>query len=625
MTKKQKKQLIRIIVTIVVLFIVNLIPTDRFFGMLLFLIPYLIIGYDILRKAFLGVIHGQIFDENFLMAIATVGAYIIALIRTGEYNEAVAVMLFYQVGEFFQSYAVGKSRKSISDLMDIRPEYANIEVDGRLERRDPDEIAVGSIISVLPGEKIPIDGIVIDGKSNIDTAALTGESIPRDVSVGDTVLSGCINMTGILKIQTTKVFGESSVSKILNMVENASSRKSKPEAFVSKFARYYTPVVCLGALLLAVLPPLIRVLFLGLTPNFGEWIYRSLTFLVISCPCALVISIPLTFFAGIGGASRVGVLIKGSNYFEPLAKVGTVVFDKTGTLTKGKFEVSEIHPENCTEREILAIAAIAESSSNHPIAKSLVEAYGESVDRNRVCDIKEFGGNGITAVIDGKQVAVGNARLMQLTSLSIDVPDVLGTVVHVSCNGLYYGYIRISDTVKESAEKSIKTLKTIGVSDVVMLTGDSESAAGDISEILHIDRFYSQLLPNDKVEIVEQLICEKQKKTVLFVGDGVNDAPVLACADVGVAMGGMGSDAAIESADVVIMDDDPAKVATAIKIARKCIGIAYQNIICAIGVKVVCLVLGAMGKADMWLAIFADVGVMVIAVLNAMRALFEKE
>ena len=624
MTRKQKKWLFRIILAIILLMVVNLIPADGIVKGFIYLVPYLVIGHDILKKAFGGVIHGQIFDENFLMAIATVGAFIIAATRTGDYNEAVAVMLFYQIGEFFQSYAIGKSRRNITQLMDIRPDYANIEVEGEVVQTDPEEVQAGTVITVFPGEKIPIDGIILEGSSSLDTVALTGESVPKSVSAGDEVISGCINMTGLLKIKTTKEFGESTVSKILDMVENASSRKSKSEAFISKFARVYTPIVCVSALLLGAVPPLVRLLFLGLSPDFSDWIYRALTFLVISCPCALVISIPLSFFAGIGGASNSGILIKGSNYFEVLAKANTIVFDKTGTLTKGVFEVTELFAENGDNNELLEIAALAESSSKHPIALSICKKYGKKTDISKVKNIHEVSGNGITCEIDGVSVAVGNSKLMSSIGVISQEPSAIGTVVHVACGGKYLGYILISDTVKKTSAQAVNTLKKIGVTKTVMLTGDRASVAESVSENMGIDEIYSELLPDEKVEIVENLLKDR-KGSLIFVGDGINDAPVLSRADVGIAMGAMGSDAAIESADVVLMDDEPLKVAKAIKISRKVIRIVYQNIVFAIGIKVLCLVLGALGYADMWLAIFADVGIMILAVLNAVRCLFVKK
>ncbi|MBQ2880651.1 MAG: cadmium-translocating P-type ATPase [Clostridia bacterium] len=624
MTRKQKKWLVRIIVSAVLLVAANLIPVGGIWKFFIYIVPYLVIGHDILKNAFLGIIQGQVLDENFLMAIATVGAYIIAATRTGDYNEAVAVMLFYQIGEFFQSYAVGKSRKNITQLMDIRPDYANVEIDGEIVRTDPEELPVGSVITVYPGEKIPIDGVISEGESSLDTVALTGESIPKSVSVGDAVISGCINMTGLLKIRTTKEFGDSTVSKILDMVENASSRKSKSEAFISKFARVYTPVVCISALILAIVPPLVRLLFMGLSPDFGDWIYRALTFLVISCPCALVISIPLSFFAGIGGASNSGILIKGSNYFEVLAKADTVVFDKTGTLTKGVFEVTDFYAENGNENELFEIAALAESSSKHPIALSICKKYGKKADFSKVKNIREVSGGGVLCEIDGESVSVGNSKLMESVGVESAKATTFGTVVHVALGGRYLGYIVISDVVKNTSAQAIRSLKKEGITKTVMLTGDRTEVAKAVSESLGIDAFYSELLPDEKVETVENLLKDK-KGSLIFVGDGINDAPVLSRSDVGIAMGAIGSDAAIESADVVLMDDDPTKVAKAIRISRKVMRIVHQNIVFAIGVKIVCLILGALGYANMWLAVFADVGVMVLAVLNAVRALFVKK
>jgi len=624
MTRKQKKQLFRITVSAILLISVNMIPTGGVWKFLIYLIPYLIIGYDILKKAFLGIIHGQVFDENFLMAIATVGALVIAALRTGDYNEAVAVMLFYQIGEFFQSYAVGKSRKNISQLMDIRPDYANIEVEGEIIKVEPEEVQVGTVITVFPGEKIPIDGIVCEGESTLDTVALTGESIPANIYAGDTVVSGCINMSGLIKVKTTKEFGESTVSKILDMVENASSRKAKSEAFISKFARIYTPVVCVFALFLALVPPSVRFFFLNLSPDFGDWIYRALTFLVISCPCALVISIPLSFFAGIGGASKAGILIKGSNYFEVLAKADTVVFDKTGTLTKGVFEVTEIFAENGDTEELLRLAALAESSSKHPIAQSICKRYGQKIDISKVKNIREIGGNGITCEIDGDFVAVGNLKLMNSLGVSFSEPKSVGTFVHIERNGMYLGSIVISDKIKTTSHHAVESLKNLGVNRIIMLTGDKAYVANSVAEKLGITEVYSELVPNEIVEFVENFLKEK-KGSLLFVGDGINDAPVLSLSDVGVSMGVIGSDAAIESADLVLMDDDPLKIAKAIKHSRRVMRIVYQNIFFAIGIKILCLTLGALGYADMWLAVFADVGVMVLAVLNAIRALFIKK
>ena len=621
MNKKQKKNLLRIIISIILVIILSFLPITGYLAFGLYMVPYLVIGYDILRKALLGIKNRQVFDENFLMAVATVGAILL-----GDYKEGVAVMVFYQIGEWFQSYAVGKSRRNISDLMDIRPDYANIERDGSVEKVDPDEVEIGTIILVQPGEKIPIDGIITEGSSMLDTSALTGESVPRSASVGDEVISGCVNESGVLHIQTTREFGESTVSKILDMVENASSKKSKTENFITKFARIYTPAVCYGAVALAVLPPIFRMLFMGVDPAWGDWIYRALTFLVISCPCALVISIPLTFFAGIGGASRAGVLVKGSNYLEALAQTGVVVFDKTGTMTEGVFEVVAIHHNNWDEEKILEFAALAESYSTHPISKSIIKAYGRKVDQNRVTEVQEIGGKGIIAKIDGKNVAVGNAKLMEYVKVAYVDCHKAGTIIHMAVEQEYEGHILISDKLKPTAKEAIKHLKEIGISREIMLTGDSESVAKQVAQELEISEVYSQLLPGDKVGKVEMLLQEKETKTNLaFVGDGINDAPVLSRADVGIAMGAMGSDAAIEAADIVLMDDDPLKIPKAIRISRKCIRIVYQNIYFALGVKGICLVLGALGIANMWLAIFADVGVMVLAVLNAIRALFVKK
>ncbi|MFQ9087828.1 MAG: heavy metal translocating P-type ATPase [Roseburia sp.] len=597
------------------------LPVEGYVRFLLFMIPYLVIGYDILKKAFKGILNRQVFDENFLMAVATVGAIVL-----GNYTEGVAVMLFYQIGELFQSYAVGKSRRNISELMDIRPDYANIERDGKLEKVDPDEVEIGSVIVVQPGEKIPIDGVVTEGKTTLNTSALTGESLPREVAPGDEVISGCINMTGVLKIRTTKEFGESTVSKILDLVENSSSKKSRSEHFISKFARYYTPAVCYGALALAVLPPLVRMLAMGLAPEWGNWIYRALTFLVISCPCALVISIPLSFFAGIGGASREGILVKGSNYLETLAQTRYVVFDKTGTMTQGVFEVSGVHHNEMEEARLLEYAALAESASSHPISKSLQKAYGKAIDRSRVTDIEEISGNGVTAKIDGIPVAAGNAKLMERLGIPYKECHHVGTVVHMAVNGAYAGHILISDLLKPNAKEAITSLKHAGIEKTVMLTGDSKKVADQVAKELGIGEVYSELLPADKVSKVEELLKEKNAKAKLvFVGDGINDAPVLSRADIGIAMGALGSDAAIEAADVVLMDDDPLKISKAIRIARKCMRIVYENIYFAIGIKVLCLILGALGIANMWLAIFADVGVMVLAVLNAIRVLFVKK
>ena len=621
MNKKQKKVLIRILVAAVLMIVFSQLPVEGYVRFLLFMIPYLVIGYDILKKAFKGILNRQVFDENFLMAVATVGAIVL-----GNYTEGVAVMLFYQIGELFQSYAVGKSRRNISELMYIRPDYANIERDGKLEKVDPDEVEIGSVIVVQPGEKIPIDGVVTEGKTTLNTSALTGESLPREVAPGDEVISGCINMTGVLKIRTTKEFGESTVSKILDLVENSSSKKSRSEHFISKFARYYTPAVCYGALALAVLPPLVRMLAMGLAPEWGNWIYRALTFLVISCPCALVISIPLSFFAGIGGASREGILVKGSNYLETLAQTRYVVFDKTGTMTQGVFEVSGVHHNEMEEARLLEYAALAESASSHPISKSLQKAYGKAIDRSRVTDIEEISGNGVTAKIDGIPVAAGNAKLMERLGIPYKECHHVGTVVHMAVNGAYAGHILISDLLKPNAKEAITSLKHAGIEKTVMLTGDSKKVADQVAKELGIGEVYSELLPADKVSKVEELLKEKNAKAKLvFVGDGINDAPVLSRADIGIAMGALGSDAAIEAADVVLMDDDPLKISKAIRIARKCMRIVYENIYFAIGIKVLCLILGALGIANMWLAIFADVGVMVLAVLNAIRVLFVKK
>lgn len=627
MTKKQKKMLIRIIAASVLLIALNFIPVTGAVRFICYLIPYLVIGYDILIKALKGIKNRQVFDESFLMAVATIGAIALALYeKSGDYTEAIAVMLFYQIGELFQSYAVGKSRRNISDLMDIRPDYANIEKDGKLEKIDPDEVEIGDVIIVQPGEKVPIDGIIAEGNSSLNTSALTGESIPRDAKAGDEIISGCINMTGVLKIRTTKEFGESTVSKILDLVENASSRKSRSEDFISKFARIYTPAVCYAALALAFLPPLVRMLGMGLAPAWGTWIYRALTFLVISCPCALVISIPLSFFAGIGGASNAGVLVKGSNYLETLSQTKIVVFDKTGTLTQGVFEVNGIHHSKLENEKLLEYAALAESASSHPISKSLQRAYGKEIDRSRVRDIREISGNGIIAFVDGKEIAIGNDKLMKHLGISYISCHDVGTIIHMAIDGEYAGHIVISDIIKPHAKDAIRELKKAGVRKTVMLTGDGKKAADHVAEELGLDEVYSELLPADKVEKVEELLGAKQEKAKLaFVGDGINDAPVLGRADIGIAMGAMGSDAAIEAADVVLMDDDPMQISKAIKISRKCLGIVYQNIIFAIGIKLICLALGAIGIANMWLAIFADVGVMIIAVLNAIRALFVKK
>ena len=620
MNKKQKKVLTRIIIVFVLLVLLRFLPVDGFLRMALYMIPYLVIGYDILKKAFKGIRNRQVFDENFLMAVATIGA-----IALGDYQEGTAVMLFYQIGELFQSYAVGKSRRNISELMDIRPDYANIEQDGKLEKVDPDEVEVGTIIVVQPGEKIPIDGMIEDGNSTLNTSALTGESLPRDAKVGDEVISGCINMTGVLKIRTTKEFGESTVSKILDLVENSSSKKSRSENFISKFARYYTPAVCYSALVLAVIPPLCRMLFMGLSPEWGDWIYRALTFLVISCPCALVISIPLSFFAGIGGASNQGVLVKGSNYLETLSQTKIVVFDKTGTMTKGVFEVSGIHHNEMEDAKLLEYAAYAECSSSHPISKSLQKAYGKPIDRSRVTDIEEIGGNGVIAKVDGVSVAAGNAKLMNRLGIAYKECHHVGTVVHMAVDGKYAGHILISDIIKPHAKEAIENLKKAGITRTVMLTGDGKKVAESVAADLGIGEVHSELLPADKVSKVEELLANKSEKEKLaFVGDGINDAPVLSRADIGIAMGALGSDAAIEAADIVLMDDDPLKIAKAIRIAKKCMRIVYENIYFAIGVKLICLVLGALGIANMWIAIFADVGVMVLAVLNAIRTLFVK-
>ena len=612
--------LVRIIISFVLVVIFSQLPVEGYLRFGLFMIPYLIIGYDILKKAFKGIRNKQVFDENFLMAVATIGAILL-----GDYTEGTAVMLFYQIGELFQSYAVGKSRRNISELMDIRPDYANVENNGQLEQVDPDEVAIGTIIVVQPGEKVPIDGVITEGTSTLNTSALTGESLPRSAKVGDEVISGCINMTGLLKIRTTKEFGESTVSKILELVENSSSRKSKSENFISKFAKYYTPAVCYGALALALIPPIV-LLIMGKPAMWGDWIYRALTFLVISCPCALVISIPLSFFAGIGGASNQGVLVKGSNYLETLAQTKYVVFDKTGTMTQGVFEVSGIHHNEMSDEKLLEYAALAECSSSHPISKSLQKAYGKPIDRNRVTDIEEISGNGVIAKVDGVSVAAGNAKLMKKLGIAYQECHHVGTVVHMAVDGRYAGHILISDIIKPHAKEAIAELKKAGISRTVMLTGDSRRVADQVATELGIDEVYSELLPADKVTKVEELLDKKTAKEKLaFVGDGINDAPVLSRADIGIAMGALGSDAAIEAADIVLMDDDPLKISKAIKIARKCIRIVYENIYFAIGIKVLCLLLGAIGLANMWMAIFADVGVMIIAVLNAIRALFVKK
>ena len=609
--------LIRIIIAAVLIVVFSLLPAEGYLRFVLFMIPYLVIGYDILKKAFKGILNKQVFDENFLMA--TVGAILL-----GDYSEGVAVMLFYQIGELFQSYAVGKSRRNISELMDIRPDYANIEKDGTLEQVDPDEVGIGTIIVVQPGEKVPIDGVITEGTSTLNTSALTGESLPRDAKAGDEVISGCINMTGLLKIRTTKEFGESTVSKILELVENSSSRKSKSENFISKFAKYYTPAVCYGALALAFIPPIV-LLIMGKPAMWGDWIYRALTFLVISCPCALVISIPLSFFAGIGGASNQGILVKGSNYLETLAQTKYVVFDKTGTMTQGVFEVSGIHHNEMSDEKLLEYAALAECSSSHPISKSLQKAYGKPIDRNRVTDIEEISGNGVIAKVDGISVAAGNTKLMNRLGIAYQDCHHVGTVVHMAIDGKYAGHILISDIIKPHAKEAIAELKKAGISKTVMLTGDSKRVADQVAEELGIQEVYSELLPADKVSRVEELLNQKSEKDKLaFVGDGINDAPVLSRADIGIAMGALGSDAAIEAADIVLMDDDPLKISKAIKIARKCIRIVYENIYFAIGIKILCLILGALGIANMWVAIFADVGVMILAVLNAIRTLFVK-
>ena len=619
MNKKQKKMLIRIIIAAVLIVVFSLLPAEGHLRFVLFMIPYLVIGYDILKKAFKGILNKQVFDENFLMAVATVGAILL-----GDYSEGVAVMLFYQIGELFQSYAVGKSRRNISELMDIRPDYANIEKDGTLEQVDPDEVEIGTIIVVQPGEKVPIDGVITEGTSTLNTSALTGESLPRDAKAGDEVISGCINMTGLLKIRTTKEFGESTVSKILELVENSSSRKSKSENFISKFAKYYTPAVCYGALALAFIPPIV-LLIMGKPAMWGDWIYRALTFLVISCPCALVISIPLSFFAGIGGASNQGILVKGSNYLETLAQTKYIVFDKTGTMTQGVFEVSGIHHNEMPDEKLLEYAALAECSSSHPISKSLQKAYGKPIDRNRVTDIEEISGNGVIAKVDGISVAAGNTKLMNRLGIAYQDCHHVGTVVHMAIDGKYAGHILISDIIKPHAKEAIAELKKAGISKTVMLTGDSKRVADQVAEELGIQEVYSELLPADKVSRVEELLNQKSEKAKLaFVGDGINDAPVLSRADIGIAMGALGSDAAIEAADIVLMDDDPLKISKAIKIARKCIRIVYENIYFAIGIKILCLILGALGIANMWVAIFADVGVMILAVLNAIRTLFVK-
>lgn len=621
MNKKQKKMLTRILIAAIMVAALSLVPVQGYLRAVLYMIPYLVIGYDILLKAWKGIRNRQVFNENFLMAVATVGA-----ICLGDFKEGTAVMLFYQIGELFQSYAVGRSRRNISELMDIRPDYANVERNGSLDKVDPDEVEIGSIIVVQPGEKVPIDGIITEGKTTLNTSALTGESLPRDAKEGDEIISGCINMTGVLKIRTTREFGESTVSKILDLVENSSSRKSRSENFISKFARYYTPVVCYSALALAILPPLVRLMFMGLDPQWGDWVYRALTFLVISCPCALVISIPLSFFAGIGGASNAGVLVKGSNYMETLAQTRYVVFDKTGTLTKGVFEVCGVHHNVMEDHKILEYAALAECSSSHPISRSLQRAYGKEIDRTRVEDIEEISGNGVTARVDGIPVAVGNSRLMERLGVAFKECHQVGTIVHVAIDGSYAGHILIADVLKPTAKAAVAELKKSGIRETVMLTGDIDRVAQQAAAETGVDQVYSELLPADKVTKVEELLEKKNPREKLaFVGDGINDAPVLSRADIGIAMGALGSDAAIEAADVVLMDDDPLKVVKAVRIAKKCMRIVYQNIYFAIGIKILCLLLGAVGIANMWIAIFADVGVMVIAVLNAIRALFVKK
>ncbi len=623
MNKKQKKMLIRIIIAACMLIILHFIPIEGILQLSLYLAAYLVIGYDILRKAIKGIMNRRVFDENFLMAVASLGAFCLAIYEgKGDYNESIAVILFYQIGELFQSYAVGKSRRNISALMDIRPDYANIEKEGQIERVDPYEVAVGSIIVVQPGEKIPIDGVVVDGNSSLNTSALTGESLPRDVKEGSDVISGCINMTGVLKIKTTKEFGESTVSKILELVEDSGSHKSKSENFISKFARVYTPAVCYGAMALAIIPPVVCILFLGRAARWGVWIYRAFTFLVISCPCALVISIPLSFFAGIGGASHEGILVKGSNYLETLSKVKCVVFDKTGTLTRGVFEVSGVHHSKIENERLLEYAAYVECASSHPISKSIQKAYGKTIDRDRVKDIEEISGKGIRGKVDGHEVLAGNGKLMELNGISYMTCHSVGTIIHMAVDGEYMGHIVISDVVKADAKEAIARLKQAGVEKVVMLTGDGKRVAGEVAKKLNMDMVYSELLPADKVAKVEELLAaEAEGDKLAFVGDGINDAPVLTRADIGIAMGAMGSDAAIEAADVVLMDDDPMKISKAIKISRKCIGIVYENIVFALFVKFTCLLLGAIGIANMWMAIFADVGVMIIAILNAIRAL----
>lgn len=627
MNKKQKKMLARIIIAAVLLIVLHFVPITGIPRFICYLAVYLVIGYDIVKKAFKGIKNGQVFDENFLMAIATIGAFALAVYeKSGDYNESIAVMLFYQIGELFQSYAVGKSRRNISELMDIRPDYANIELDGSLEQVDPDEVEIGTVIIVQPGEKVPIDGVVVEGTSTLNTSALTGESVPREAKAGDEIISGCINLTGVLKIRTTKEFGESTVSKVLELVEESTSRKSRSENFISKFAKYYTPAVCYGALALAVLPPLVRMFAMGAAPQWNDWIYRALTFLVISCPCALVISIPLSFFAGIGGASHEGILVKGSNYLEALSKTKYVLFDKTGTLTQGIFEVVGVHHNQMEEEQLLEYAALAESASSHPISKSIQKAYGKELERSRVSEIEEISGNGITAKVDGKSVAAGNAKLMDRLGIPYKTCHKVGTIIHLAIDGEYAGHIVISDVEKPTSKEAITKLKQAGIQKTIMLTGDAKQVADQVAADLGIDEVHSELLPGDKVEQVERLLAEKPAKANLaFVGDGINDAPVLGRADIGIAMGAMGSDAAIEAADVVLMDDDPLKIVKAIRISKKCLGIVYQNIVFALAVKGVCLILGALGIANMWLAIFADVGVMVLAILNAMRTLFVKK
>ena len=626
MNKKQKKMLTRILIAAVMMVVLELLPTTGILRFVLYMIPYLVIGYDILRKAFRGILNRRIFDENFLMVVATLGAIAVGLAGTGDYTEAIAVMLFYQIGELFQSYAVGKSRKNISELMDIRPDYANVEQEGELVRVDPDEVAVGTEIIVQPGEKVPIDGIVVEGYSTLNTSALTGESLPREIVEGEEIISGCINMTRVLRVKTTKEFGESTVSKILELVENSTSHKSRSEAFITKFAKYYTPVVCYGALALALLPPLARMLFFGLPADWGTWVYRALTFLVISCPCALVISIPLSFFAGIGGASNAGILIKGSNYLETLAKTKLVVFDKTGTLTKGVFEVNGIHHSELENQKLLEYAALAESASSHPISKSIRRAYGQELDHSRVRDIEEISGSGVTAVVDGMFVAAGNDKLMKKLNVPYIECRSIGTIVHMAIDGKYAGHIVISDIEKPHAVEAVAELRKTGIERTVMLTGDKQRVAEQVAEHLGIDQVFSEMLPADKVEKIEEMLAKKpENQKLAFVGDGINDAPVLRRADIGIAMGAMGSDAAIEAADIVLMDDEPLKIAKAIRISRKCLRIVHENIVFALGVKILCLILGAFGIANMWLAIFADVGVMILAVLNAIRALFVKK